>query len=72
MFVISAEGGKPRNLTRDPERLQKFPDWSPDGRWLAVDEEGAVAFVAADGSTPIQRLAGTALTGGFPAWAPAR
>ena len=58
------------NLTRDPARLQKFPDWSPDGRWVAVDEEGVVAFV---GRGRLDRRArGDGLTGGFPAWAPSR
>ena len=57
------------NLTRDPARLPKVPDWSPDGRWVAVDEEGVVAFAAADGSGMLQ---GDGLTGGFPAWAPSR
>jgi Tol biopolymer transport system component len=70
VFVIPVEGGEARNVTRDPARLQKFPDWSPDGRWLAVDEEGSVVFAAADGSG-LRRVAGGALEGGFPAWAPA-
>ena len=68
VFVVPAGGGEAQNVTRDPVRLQKFPDLSPDGRWLAVDEEGSVAFAAADGSG-MRRVAG--LTGGFPAWAPA-
>ena len=71
VFVVPAEGGEPQNITRDPTRLQKFPDWSPDGRWLAVDEEGVVAFAAADGSG-LRRVPGRALEGGFPAWAPAQ
>jgi Tol biopolymer transport system component len=69
VFVMPAGGGEARNVTRDPARLQKFPDWSPDGRWLAVDEEGAVAFAAVDGSG-VRRVGGAALEGGFPAWAP--
>ena len=69
VFVVPVEGGEAVNLTRDPARLQKFPDWSPDGRWVAVDEEGMVAFAAADGSG-MRR--GDGLTGGFPAWAPSR
>jgi Tol biopolymer transport system component len=71
VFVVDADGGEPENLSRDVQRLQKFPDWSPDGRWLAVEEEGVIAFVPADGSGPILRLAGDAVRGGFPAWAPA-
>ena len=68
VFVVPAEGGEAVNVTRDLERPQRFPDWSPDGAWLAVDEEGSVAFAAADGSG-MRR--GTGLIGGFPAWAPA-
>ncbi len=69
VFVMPAEGGEAVNVTRDPVRLQKFPDWSPDGRWIALDEEGAVAFAAADGSG-LRRVSGASLEGGFPAWAP--
>jgi TolB protein len=68
VFVMPAEGGPARNLSRDPGRQQRFPDWSPDGRWLAVDEEGVVVFVPVDGSGRIARVEG--LTGIFPAWAP--
>ena len=67
VFVVPAEGGRARNLSRDLERQQRFPDWSPDGRWLAVDEEGSVAFVPTDGSARVSR---PGLVGGFPAWAP--
>ena len=67
VFVVPAEGGRARNLSRDLERQQRFPDWSPDGRWLAVDEEGSVVFVPADGSARVVR---PGLVGGFPAWAP--
>ena len=70
VFAVPAAGGEARNLTSDPVRLQKFPAWSPGGRWLAVDEEGMVVFAAADGSG-LRRVPGAALTGGFPAWAPA-
>jgi Tol biopolymer transport system component len=71
VFVVDAEGsGEPENLTRDLGRQQKFPDWSPDGTWIAVDEEGTVAYVRADGDGSIRRVEGTALRGVFPAWAP--
>jgi Tol biopolymer transport system component len=68
VFVLAAEGGAAQNISRDPRRQQRFPDWSPDGRWLAVDEEGVVTFVPADGSGRIARPDG--LVGGFPAWEP--
>jgi TolB protein len=70
VFAVDAEGGEPVNLTSDPGRQQRFPDWSPDGRWLAVDEEGVVAFAPAGGEGPIVRVAGEGLRGVFPAWAP--
>jgi TolB protein len=72
VFVVDADGsGEPTNVTRDVERQQKFPDWSPDGSWLAVDEEGFTVFAPADGSGEIVRPGGTGLRGIFPAWGPA-
>ena len=71
VFTVDAGGGEPVDLVHDPGRLQKFPDWSPDGRWLAVDEEGVVAFIPMDGPWQILRVAGDGLRGVFPAWAPA-
>jgi Tol biopolymer transport system component len=68
VFVMPAEGGEPRNVTGDLDRQQRFPAFSPDGRWLAVDEEGVTAFAAVDGSGMV-RVQG--LVGGFPAWEPA-
>jgi Tol biopolymer transport system component len=67
VFVVPAAGGRARNLSRDLGRPQKFPDWSPDGRWLAVDEEGFVVFVPTDGTARISR---PGVEGVFPAWAP--
>jgi TolB protein len=71
VFVVKADGsGEPKNLTRDLDRQQKFPDWSPDGEWIAIDEEGTVAFVQSNGDGSIRRVEGAALRGIFPAWAP--
>jgi Tol biopolymer transport system component len=33
IFIISADGGKPRRLTFDPA-LDMIPSWSRDGRWV--------------------------------------
>lgn len=35
LFVISAEGGEPRNLTQTPKVHEKEPAWSPNGRLIA-------------------------------------
>jgi len=38
IFVISAEGGRPRRLTDDPaEEIE--PSWSRDGRWILFTQE---------------------------------
>ena len=69
VFVVKADGsGEPKNLTRDLDRQQKFPDRSPDGEWIAIDEEGTVAFVQSNGEGSIRRVEGAALRGIFPAW----
>ena len=34
--VDAACGATPVNLTRTPERDERFPAWSPDGRWVAA------------------------------------
>jgi hypothetical protein len=64
-LVLASCGGEGREPDPRPE-----PDWSPDGRWVAVDEEGSVAFVQADGPGTIVRVPGEVLRGVFPAWAP--
>lgn len=34
LYLINAEGGKPRRLTSSPT-LEGLPAWSPDGQWIA-------------------------------------
>jgi Tol biopolymer transport system component len=49
IFVVPAEGGRPRRVTRDG--LYGQPVWSPDGRRIAFDTTPPGIFVvAADGS----------------------
>jgi dipeptidyl aminopeptidase/acylaminoacyl peptidase len=36
LFAIPAEGGPPVNLTRTPDISEESPQWSPDGRALAI------------------------------------
>ena len=35
-FRVGLEGGRPRRLTRTPERDELAPRWSPDGAYLAL------------------------------------
>jgi TolB protein len=35
VFLLDADGGNARNLTRDPESYDGWPVWSPDGRRIA-------------------------------------
>jgi Tol biopolymer transport system component len=57
--VIDAEGGTPRQLTRDPTR-EILPSWSRDGRWLyfASDRSGTFQTWKApmDASAPATQI----------------
>ncbi|MCS7024951.1 MAG: PDZ domain-containing protein [Bryobacteraceae bacterium] len=46
IFTVPAEKGDVRNLTRSPGVADRFPAWSPDGRWVAFfsDESGEYAL----------------------------
>jgi tricorn protease len=75
IFTVPIEKGNPRNLTRTSGAHDRFPAWSPDGRWIAYmsDQSGEdeVWIVPQDGSTPPQQLT----TGGSaqryaPEWSP--
>ncbi len=35
IWTVPAEHGSPRNLTRSSGVAERFPSWSPDGRWIA-------------------------------------
>jgi Tol biopolymer transport system component len=48
LFTVSANGGSPRRLTREPG--DDLPAWSPDGRTIAfTTAEGGIALVDASG-----------------------
>ncbi len=42
IFTVPAEKGDVRNLTNTPGIAERFPAWSPDGKWIAYfsDESG--------------------------------
>src|SRR5688572_14857454 len=60
IFTVPIEKGGARNLTRSSGAHDRFPVWSPDGRWIAYmsDQSGEdeVWLVAQDGSSPPQQL----------------
>jgi Tol biopolymer transport system component len=47
IWVTQIGGGQPVNLTADYTRMDRFPSWSPDGRWIAFwsDREGGAYFI---------------------------
>jgi dipeptidyl aminopeptidase/acylaminoacyl peptidase len=78
LFVISADGGEPRQLT-DGDFADTAPTWSPDGRHLAFvsarhaerDDDNAsdIWIIPADGGEP-RRLTDTAGPVSSPAFSP--
>ncbi|MEO6334063.1 MAG: hypothetical protein ABIO91_03695 [Pyrinomonadaceae bacterium] len=60
IFTVPIEKGGARNLTRSSGAHDRFPTWSPDGRWIAYmsdrSGEDEVWMVAQDGATPPQQI----------------
>jgi len=62
--IRDADGGAARSLRGDPVLWHYYPEWSGDGRWLALSvspahhegEDWDLAIAPADGSRPLQRL----------------
>jgi tricorn protease len=56
IFSVPAEHGITLNLTRSPGSAERFPAWSPDGRWIACfsDRTGEyeLTLIPADPATP--------------------
>jgi tricorn protease len=75
LFTVPAEHGITRNLTRSSGVAERFPAWSPDGKWIAyfTDRTGEyeLAIRPADGTGKEEIL--TNLGPGFrynPNWSP--
>ncbi len=75
VFTVPAENGVVRNLTRSSGVAERYPAWSPDGKWVAYfsDRSGEYELTlrAADGSGEERKL--TSLGAGFryaPVWSP--
>jgi len=75
IFTVPAEHGVTLNLTRTSGIAERYPGWSPDGKWLAYfsDRSGNYELIIrpADGSGEEKTL--TSLGNGFryrPQWSP--
>ena len=60
ILSVPAEKGDVRNLTRSPGAADRYPAWSPDGKWVAwlSDQSGeyALYFRAPDGIEPPKKI----------------
>lgn len=75
IFTVPAEHGPVRNLTRSSGVAERFPTWSPDGKWIAAWSDASGEYQlelrAADGNGTTRTL--TDLGPGFrytPFWSP--
>ena len=73
IFIMMADGTKPRNLTNNLASSDLHPNWSPDGRRIAFEshrEDGSNVYViGADGKNLVQ-LTKAAESDGHPSWSP--
>ncbi|MBV9214989.1 MAG: PD40 domain-containing protein [Acidobacteria bacterium] len=60
IFTVPIEHGGVRNLTKSSDANDRFPNWSPDGKWISFisDKTGEeeIWVVAQDGSTPPEQV----------------
>lgn len=75
IFTVPLEKGNTRNLTNTSGAHEKFPAWSPDGRFIAyvsdVSGEDELYMIAQDGSAPAVRLTTDGKMARFaPTWSP--
>ncbi len=75
IVTVPAEKGDPRNLTRTPGAHERFPAWSPDGRYIAYfsDAPGEYALIIGPqdgkGSSRVFKLQGAGFYNAI-TWAP--
>ena len=74
LWILSAEGGKPIQITHTPGEVEQFPQWSPNGAMLAFNlhasDRETLQVIPAEGGTPRTIL--TTPPGELPpyAWSP--
>lgn len=76
--VRGADGSSTRSLRGDPSLWHYYPEWSGDGRWLALSvspehhegEDWDLAIAPADGSRPPQKLTSGPGNDRLPDWKP--
>jgi TolB protein len=76
--IRNADGGAARELAANPKLWNYYPDWSKDGKWIALSvspqhhegEDWDLAVVAADGSRPPQKLTTGPGNDRLPDWKP--
>lgn len=60
ILTVPAEKGETRNLTNTPGTMERFPAWSPDGKWIAYFSDAAGEYdlhiAAQDGKAEAKRI----------------
>jgi hypothetical protein len=70
VFVIPAGGGVASNLTRNAGGTAYQPAWSPDGTWIAYDQDRQIFLIRPDGSGRTNLSQDPANQDVAPVWAP--
>jgi tricorn protease len=75
IITLPAEKGDPRNITSTTNAHEKFPAWSPDGKFIAYFSDASGEYMLhlkqqdGKGETKSFKLSGTGFYA-FPAWSP--
>jgi tricorn protease len=75
LWTAPAKEGSPRNLTRTSGVAERYPAWSPDGKWIAYSSDGTgeyqLTLTSADGKGEVRTLTHTEKSWkANPAWSP--
>lgn len=68
VYVMSADGTNVRNVTRNGREDDRFPAWSPDGRFLVIDRYGCLVVTTPDGEAEVQITEPDLCEENFPDW----